>query len=338
MNVFTEVYDKSIKLLQAPALHADWADLETGLKSLLQAEGPAADKAKILEDLRDRLRAAAKQSGSLTSKGKAKEIARISQMDKAGFQDRAALIKQMKHFYLVAKKGNQRIWVVDQPTSYGQWNFDLFSGKNADELTGTLAKGDEVFGAGNRKMMSDALQLARKWSADCEVKLSGNSDKTQQVIRRWFHLADDSADALQATRSTLLAGFKKITAACNSGQVIFSDRPHLRASGDYDNTYASVNAGDQMPVIYVYQVFLNTGKRSSITGRIPKLWLCALTVVHELSHKLQATEDIRYDYQGLKPSDKFPPADALKNADSWAYFCGDALGSVPASAMTEALS
>ena len=338
MNVFTEVYEKSIDLLKSPSLHADWNDIEAGLKSLLQADGPAADKAKILEDLRHRLRLAAKQGALVTTKGKAKEIVRICQIENTGFQDRAAFIKQMKHFYLVAKKGNQSIWVVDQPKSYGQWNFDLFNGKHADDLASTLAKGDEVFGTGHRSMLSDALQLARKWSADCEVKLSGNSKATLEVIRRWFHLSGDSADAVDATRSTLLAGFKKITAACNSGKVIFSDRPQLRASGDYDNTYASVNAGDQMPVIYIYQVFLNTGKRSSISGKIPKLWLCALTVVHELSHKLQATEDIRYDYQGLKPSDRFSSAAALKNADSWAYFCGDVLGSVPAGAMTEALS
>lgn len=336
MNVFTEVYHKSAALLSSPSLHTDWQDIEAGLKSLLQADGPAVDKAKILDDLRDRLRTAAR--GWTAAKGKAREIARISQTDKNGFQDRAAFVKQMKHFYLVAKKGNQSIWVVDQPKSYGQWNFDLFKGKSADDLTSTLAKGGEVFGAGNRSMMSDALQLARKWSADTEIKLSGKSVATLAAVRRWFHLPGDSADAVEATRARLLAGFKKITAACNSGKVIFSDRPHLRAGGDYDNTYASVNEGDQMAVIYIYQVFLNAGKRSSITGKIPKLWLCALTVVHELSHKLQATEDLRYDYQGLLPSQSFPPGDALKNADSWAYFCGDVLGNVPKSAVAEALS
>lgn len=71
---------------------------------------------------------------------------------------------------------------------------------------------------------------------------------------------------------------------------------------------------------------------------IPKLRLCALTVVHELSHKLQSTEDIRYDYEGLRPSISFPSGDAIKDADSWAYFCGDVLGYVPQSAVTEALS
>lgn len=337
MNVFTEVYEKSIELLKSPVLHEDWKELEAGMKALLQPDGPAVEKAKVLEDLRDRLRAAAKKAGGVSANAKAKEIARVSQPSKAGFQERAALLKQMRHFYLVAKKGNQSIWVVDQPKSFGQWNYDLFNGKSEVELTTSLAKGNEVFGDGNRRMMSDALQLARKWSADTEVKLSAKSVATMNVIRRWFHEDGASDVDVEATRQTLIDGFKKITAACNSGKVIFSDRPHLRASGDYDNTYASVNAGDKMAVIYIYQVFLNTGKRS-ITGKIPKLWLCALTVIHELTHKLKSTEDIRYDYQGLKPSATFPAEKAIINADSWAYFCGDVLGSVPKSAMTEALS
>ena len=51
--------------------------------------------------------------------------------------------------------------------------------------------------------------------------------------------------------------------------------------------------------------------------------------VHALSHKLMATEDKRYDDEGLKPGASFPPATALINADSWACFCRDVLRSAP---------
>jgi hypothetical protein len=238
---------------------------------------------------------------------------------------------------MVAKKGNQSIWVVDQPTSYGEWDFELFGGKSAADLPALLAQNEEVFGVANRKMMSDALQLARKWSADTEVKLGGKSTAVDAAIRRWFLLEGASDTEVAGVRTTLQAGFKKITAACNSGKVIFSDRPKLRVGGDYDSTFASVNGRDAMPVIYIYQLFLKTGKRNKL-GNIPKLWLCALTIIHELSHKLVATEDKRYDYDGLKPSTSFPPVTALINADSWAYFCGDVLGAVPKSAVKEALS
>lgn len=338
MNVFTEVYEKSIELLQrSPMLADDWNKIEAGLQRLLQADGPQSDQAQALEDLRNKLRQASRQSIGQRSKAKGAEIARAAQTGKPGFQDRAALIKQLKHFYLVARKGAQSVWVVDQPKAYGQWNYDLFAGKSATELGDLLGKSGEVFGAGNRQMLSQALQQARKWSMDCEVRLGEDSAETRDAIRRWFFdgaVADRSVDA---ARRTLLNGFKRISAACNSGRVIFSDRPHLRASGTYDNTYASVNQGDAMPVIYIYQLFLQTGKRRKLDGKIPKMWLCALTIIHELSHKLQRTEDIRYDQDGLKPSASFPSSDAIRNADSWAYFCGDLLGYVPRSAVEEAL-
>lgn len=337
MNVFTDVYEKSIELLKTSGLHADWRSVETGLKSLLQPEGPIATEAKSLDQLRKTLDTAATKAGGLRGKAKAREILRASEPARNGFQERAALIKQLKHFYLVERKGNQSIWVVDQPKKLGKWNYPLFEGKSSEELLPLLTQGDEVFGNGNRKMLSDALQQARKWSADTEVKLSSKSAPTLDCIRSWFHQNGASDEAVEATRVRLLNGFKKITAACNSGRVIFSDRPHLRAGGDYDNTFASVNAGDAMPVIYIYQLFLNTGRRT-LFGKIPKMWLCALTIIHELTHKLEATEDIRYDYQGLLPSASFPAGDAIRNADSWAYFCGDLLGQVPSSALKEARS
>lgn len=337
MNVFSEVYEKSVEMLKTPQLHADWSTIETGLRALLLQEGPSPTHGGVLDDLRKRLAATGKAAKGLAGKAVGDEIVRISQAAKPDFQDRAALVKQMQHFYLVAKKGSQSIWVVDQPKSYGEWDFELFGGKSAVDLPALLSKNDEVFGRENRKMMSDALQLARKWSADTEVKLSGKSTKVDAVIRRWF-LQDGASDSdVASVRATLQAGFKKVTATCNSGKVIFSDRPKLRVSGTYDSTYASVNGRDAMPVIYIYQLFLKTGKRN-LLGNIPKLWLCALTIVHELSHKLLATEDKRYDYQGLKPSASFPAATALINADSWAYFCGDLLGAVPKSAVKEALS
>jgi len=204
MNVFTEVYEKSIELLKTPSLHADWKDIEFGLKRLLQAGGPSVDQSKALDDLRKMLSEAAKKSGLVTAE--AKEIARASQTDKNGFQDRAALIKQLKHFYLVERKGSQSVWVADQPKSYDQWNYDLFSGKRAEEVVTTLSKGNEVFGAGNRKMLSDALQLARKWSADTEIKLGGKSEATLASIQRWFHTEDVTADDIEVTRATLLGG------------------------------------------------------------------------------------------------------------------------------------
>jgi hypothetical protein len=57
------------------------------------------------------------------------------------------------------------------------------------------------------------------------------------------------------------------------------------------------------------------------------MWLCAETIIHELSHHEMNTQDHRYDDAGLKPnSATFPFAKAIDNADSWGYFALDLAG------------
>jgi len=326
MNVFTEVYGKSVELIKAGGLDNDWKDIESELKAMLDPTGPDTAHAKVLDALRTKLKAASKTKGA-TASAQAEELLKAAKSGTAGFQERTALLKTMAHFYFVQRKGNQCVWVVDQPKAFTKWGYDLLAGKSSAEAKGTLQPTDEVFGISHRKMMSDALQLARKWANDVVAKLGNPDAKTQEKIKRWFHSTSATEADVKATAATLLEGFKKIASACNSTQVIFSDRPHLRASGEYDNTYASVNDGDAMPVIYIFQVFLNTGKRN-VFGQIPKLWLCALTVIHELSHKKVGTQDKRYDDDGLQPCVAFPSTDALINADSWAYFAADVVGAL----------
>jgi hypothetical protein len=60
------------------------------LKTLILADGPAASKAKVIDDLRKRLAAAGKAANGAATAGEADEICRISQVAKTGFQDRAA--------------------------------------------------------------------------------------------------------------------------------------------------------------------------------------------------------------------------------------------------------
>ncbi|MCP4117533.1 MAG: hypothetical protein GY737_19485 [Desulfobacteraceae bacterium] len=326
MDIFTDVYSKSRKVVQTKGLNDSWRTIEQNLITLLELNGPNAGKAKVLEDLRDKLKQAAKLK-LMKNDAMAKAIVNASAPGSTGFQNRAAMLKTMNHFYLVAKKGNQSIWVVDSPKAYGKWSYDLFMGKDKNALTNQLKKRREVFGSGNRGMMSDALQHARKWSADVEVLLGQKGDKVKKTVKRWFHGSDPTEEAVQASMTTLAAGFKKIHGTCNSTRVIFSDRPEKRASGEWNEVYASVNSGDAMPVIYIYQLFLKTGKKN-LFGVVPKMWLCALTVIHELSHKVAGTEDIRYDDDGLKPGTAFQPDQALKNADSWAYFAADLVGAL----------
>ncbi len=337
MDIFTEVYSTLIDMLKSKSLDSSWADVEAGLKALCEVAGPNEAKSTSLQSLRDKLRIGAKADGKGDRKlAVAEAILKAAQTGNSGFQKRAALIKTLKHFYFVAKKGNQCVWVVDHPKSYSAWAFDHLDGQTEQELKSLLQKENEVFGRSRRNMMSDSLQLARKWSMDIMVKMGNADAPSLAVVKRWFHTSDASEQQVKATAAILLSGYKKISDACNSTTIIFSDRPHKRASGDWDNTFASVNSGDAIPVIYIFQAFLDAGKRNK-SGNIPKLWLCALTVVHELSHKLAGTKDKSYDYQGLKPGGTISAADALINADSWAYFCADLVGALTQATISDVM-
>ncbi|EIC30775.1 hypothetical protein Metal_3097 [Methylomicrobium album BG8] len=327
MDIFTEVYTKIIDILKTKSLDSSWSDIEAELKALCVDTGPNAAKSEALSKARKKIESAA-GIFDLFNPGSAHagEILKAAKSSTTGFQNRAATLKTFKHVYFVAKKGNQSIWVVDHPKTYTQWAFDQFDGKQLKNVETMLAEEEETFGASRRKMMSDALQLARKWSMDIVIKLGTADASTLAVVKRWFHTDSATEQEVKATAAVLLDGYKKIEAVCNSTTVIFSDRPHKRADKDWnDTTFASVRADDTLPVIYIFQAFLDAGKRTFF-GNIPKLWLCALTVVHELSHKKVHTDDIRYDYDGLKPGSGISPANAIKNADSWAYFGADLVG------------
>jgi hypothetical protein len=253
-----------------------------------------------------------------------------------GFQDRAALVKLLMHFHFVARRGGQVIWVMDHPNNFENWIYDQFSGKNATALVQAFQKNDEVFGGDNRKMMADALLLVRKWSSDVEIRLATKNEKILEVVRCWFHLEDDDLSVVQKTAGNLLNGFKKISNACNTNRIIFSDLPQLRSTFNEEGTIGAVAEGERLRAIYLFEAFLKFGRRDQF-GNIPKLWLCALTIVHELSHMLCNTADIFYDYQGLRVRKGFSTADALNNAESWAYFAADVVDALPTASRKKAL-
>ncbi|GAA5167602.1 hypothetical protein GCM10025770_26530 [Viridibacterium curvum] len=136
----------------------------------------------------------------------------------------------------------------------------------------------------------------------------------------------------------LATGYMKIAAACNDSSVVISDEPDDRNTGGWKD-WAFIYTAESMSVIYLQGAWLAKAGEVAPSNQSP-LYRCARTIIHELSHKQVSTEDIVYGPKGLKPegSTVLTPEYALHNADSWADFCGDVLGNVPASAVTEALS
>jgi hypothetical protein len=333
LDEFTTVYKKSADLLKNQTFEQRWSNIETKLKGLLGADGPDGGQKDVLELVRTCLKDAAKGKPK-EAEAIADEILALSKTKTAGFQDRSALLKMFKHFYYVKQAGNQDVWVADHPKDYTKWSFDQFAGKTEAQLKSLLQRDDEAFGVARRKIMSDSLQLARKWAADIEIKLSKPDAATLTVVKRWFH-GDTGSDAeIKATAGVLHEGFKKIHAVCNSTTVIFSDHPPERTGGKYEKTYAEVSKVDKMPVIYIFPFFF---KEAGIDnkGQVGKMWLCALTIIHELSHKLAGTNDSSYDVLGLKPGGiHLTVANAIKTADSWGYFACDMVGALPKEALT----
>jgi hypothetical protein len=186
--------------------------------------------------------------------------------------------------------------------------------------------------------MSSALAIALKISESAKRKLAESTGKaskssTQKIIRRWFLDEDSDSADLAATAQALLAGFKKIAIACNSTTLVFADYPDWRAQRDkYFGAAFRGGEGGGFPVVYLEGAF------TRLTGNSGKMWLCAETIIHELSHHELSTQDHRYDHHGLKPSKgAFTAAKALENADSWGYFALDLAGYLSRSDRTKVL-
>jgi hypothetical protein len=336
MNLFTEVYDKSKDLLQKPCFDQRWSNIESKVKALFADGGFSEADAPVLDLIRQSLASAAKGQPDF-GKAVAEEIVKLSRPGDAGFQDRAALIKTLKHIYFVARKGRQSIWTVDHPKAYDKWVYDKTNGLAQDKVKEQLARNHETFGSGNRAMFSDALQLARKISMDTCVKLAKDDGRTRRKIRKWFLERGASKEDVEKTRLILLDGFKKISALCNTNTVIFSDRPHKRVDPGYAKTKASVNEGDKMPVIYIFKMFLDYGA-PNLDGVRDRLWQCAKTIIHEMSHKILSTDDHAYGVNGIRPGVSVTVGNAIKNADSWGIFALDVAGFLPEDAAKEAYS
>lgn len=166
MDLFTEVYVASVDLLKAKCFDERWSNIEPKLKALLATDGPEESQAMALDLIRSTLAKAANGNGNGKERvTAAEEILKVSRSSSTGFQDRAALLKAMKHFYFVIRKGNQRIWVVDLPQRNGQWTYDLFSGKSIEELRPCY----------NRKSRCSAKAEENSCRTPCSLRESGAS-------------------------------------------------------------------------------------------------------------------------------------------------------------------
>jgi hypothetical protein len=336
MENFSQAFVKARDVLEHQTFEAEWSKAlkELRILSLMKEDGPDVNHAPAVDSLRRKLREA-KGRGRIIrfflGDGAADTILAASANggNSGKVAERAATLKMLKHFYLARKRGGQDVWVYSPPRAYSRWVFDEITGPD-NTVRSLLAQENEIYSPEEREIMCDALLLALNWSQDAVRKLGAPDDEARKVVRRWF--ADEDCDDEQLDRAiaTLLDGFKKITNVANSGRMVFSDEPLDRNRGGWKD-WAFVYRSEKLDVLYLQGAFLKAGN----TG---KLWMCALTIIHEISHRALATDDVRYDYAGLKPSrGVLSTTDALRNADSWAYFATDLAGKLSGSDRSKVL-
>jgi hypothetical protein len=271
---------------------------------------------------------------------------------------RAAMLKLLRHVYLINKYGNRKAWVVDLPTAFGEWPSDeIHRLRNSRGAVGTLLRSDrEVFSLEKRKHLGEATGHAMSWCQRTLIvlalaaKAANGKAGTKEVdalnlVKRWFADPGTSLPDLQQYIDRLSRGFKGIIKLLNKGQVILADFVPLRRGTTQDEidfleseAFVFSNHGEGLDVIYIERSFFVDHPGNVLKGL--KNWIRIL--VHELSHLECGTTDVqigqaRYAWYGIGPHAGYPGSECIRNADNWAFFAADCAGQLTNAERTTAL-
>jgi hypothetical protein len=327
MQKFTEAYTKAKDVVDNQTFAADWQTFlheNCGVKKFIAKDGFDTAYAKSPELIRGKIKKLTVPK--VTTSGEVIYKAATNDKSTGTLEERAATIKMLEHVHRIHQRGGQNVWVYSPPKMDTKWVFDELQG-NAATVKARLNREVEIFTNTQMKWMSSALKISRKIAEETKSKLAGGAlakvkASTKEIVKKWF-LDEDGTDAqLEEALGKLLAGFKNIAAKCNSNTLVFTDYPDWKSMRDkYFGAAFRGGEGGGFPVIYLEGAF------TRLTGNSGKIWLCAETIIHEMSHHEVSTQDHRYDSSGLKPNKStFPYAKAIDNADSWGYFAIDLAG------------
>lgn len=334
---FGTEYDAQRTLLES-ATFAGVASGVLGLKKVLGATGPDRAHADALETFR---------TVSLKFK-EADKIMEAAGLDPAGTGvpseaavKKAALLKFLRHMYLVSERGGQQVWVHATPAKYRQFPQDeLLSVKTSHNLIKTkLSEVDEQFGAETRKRLGEATQMGLAWVESAKLVLStAKTDAAAMAkVKRWFATDATSAADLTKTISAVHAGFKKMANSLNGNMLVITDMPQQRKDVNQAYTEAfmlSIGTDAEMPRTCYIEQALFSNFNISVLHDMKKNW--ARVIVHELTHIDGRTEDHAYAHAGIGVGTHITAEEAATNADSWAFFAADCGGALTAGDITRA--
>ncbi len=333
----------------------DWQSLIKKLYKLMDIEGFDPSNASALSDLRHYVKHGDKglighktvteDHGILRAVGAWTENGNSVVDSRAKM--RAAALKLLRHVYLLNRWGSRKVWVVSLPTELHDWPSDDLHARASTELAARvlLRSNSEIFNQEAKKHLASATSHALSWChktgmvlANAAKGADGGTHRREvrslDIVKRWFADPATSNDDLLAYIARLSRGFKDITAMVNKGHFVLTDWVPLRtATTANDISFLNSEAftfssrAEGMDVVYIEQSFFVDHPGNVLPGH--KNW--TRIVVHELTHLVCGTEDVnignaRYAWYGIGPHAGFPGSAAIRNADSWAFFCADCAG------------
>jgi hypothetical protein len=337
MNNFEQVYKKAQKVVADQKFADEWDTFlrnEAKIQALLAATGFSSNEAAGLDKLRKKIQDSTKHGAFkafFVGGGVADTLLTAARNTKSpgSIADRAAALKFLKHVYLTRVRGGQEVWCYAGPKGYSKFVFDEITG-DENSFKSKLGSESEVYDEKTRTAMCDALQLALAWTQKAAASLG--DAKAKSTVKAWFADKNTTDAQINTAVTTLRDGLLKVAGVCNSSRLVFSDHPPDRSKGGWKD-WAFVYKSESMDVVYMQGASTKAARSAS------QQWKCALTIIHELTHRELKTDDIRYDFDGLKPhATQFPFSKAIINADSWAYFTLDLVGMLPPGDRSSVLS
>lgn len=355
---FSEEFAKAGKVLRDEAFNKEWTKLIEALRKLATDDGPSDSSADALNDLRKRV-LEGPSNGLLKGNKKLSDEAEgilyatgdydlskptVTTGLNGTSRDKAATLKLLRHLYFLRKRGSHKVWICSLPDTLKGWPSAQLSGADISRLRACLIDTSQRFSEEDKKHLSNATQEAMKWVHKAMITLiaaakasDGKASKSgvaaRAIVKRWFDDGAVTDKELDAFIGEMSAGFKKIAAKLNAGQLVLTDHPEYR--GDkLENSEAFVwplAHREKLEVVYVEKAFF--GNNNVLKGL--NNW--ARILVHELTHLDVGTQDKGYAWEGIKPGGGFPFSDAKVNAESWAFFCADAAGALSDSDRAAAL-
>ncbi|WP_295435045.1 M35 family metallo-endopeptidase [uncultured Thiodictyon sp.] len=344
-------YDYARTQFKDPKLFdASWQDTVKALYKLMSTKGFDAGRADILTQFRRQLDegttpgmhlhlSADKSILQAVNAWTDKPIAAVAVDQKM----RASALKFLMHIYLLHTSGARHVWIHSLPKAFLHWpsvHLNSWASTGA-EVKKLLKSKSEQFSESRKKHLAESAQYSLAWCHKANMVLAAAGSKSDKgkaaaltIVKRWF--CDPGTTDAQLTKfiNKLAKGFKDITGTLNKGSLILTDWVPLRnASTDEEAGFLNSEAftfgshGEGLDVVYIERSFFVNHAGNVLRGR--KNWTRVL--VHELTHLVCGTEDVkngqtRYAWYGIGPHAGFPGSDAVKNADSWAFFCADCAG------------